>query len=274
MKTERIERSDDPRLDAYRDIRDRPRLVYDTFLVEGREAIRTLLAHSPYRMRSLLVTPTAFGALEAQTKQHAPETEVFVVAPATLRELTGLRFQQGCLALGESPASGGVRECLAAIRRERSLVVALERVTNPDNVGSAFRNALAFGAAAIVLCDASAHPLYRKTIRTSMGAVLRIPFSHGDSWPVILSELHDEGYERVALSPRAEAVALTSWGGERRSSPRTALLVGNEGEGLSPATLAEAEHEVRIEMHPDADSVNVATATGIALHWLTTRGEL
>ncbi len=272
MNPRRIDDPDDPRLDPYRDIRDRPRLVYDTtFLVEGRESIRTLLAHSPYRMRSLLATETALDSLGADVHAHAADAELLVVPAATMRELTGLRFQQGCLALGDSPEPRGTRERLAAIRDDAAIVIALERVTNPDNVGSIFRNALAFGAAAVVLCEASAHPLYRKTIRTSMGAALRIPFAHGDTWPAVLADLRRTGFERVALSPRPEAVALATAPREPWRERRLALLVGNEGHGLSRTTLDEVEHEVRIEMRPEADSVNVATATGIALHWFAGR---
>lgn len=269
MNLTTIDRLDDPRLAAYRDIRDRTRLLRDDqFLAEGRETVSTLLLHSSFRARSVLLTEVALEALRpALTAYDA--IDVFVATGQAMTELTGIRFQQGCVALGDAGPRLAITEILDSIRRDGSLIVALENVSNPDNVGSIFRNAFAFGADAVLLGPGCASALYRKTIRTSMGAVLRVPFCQDDDWPAMLAAMNQAGYERIALSPRPQAPSLGEHAARwARDGRPIALIAGNEGEGLSSESLAAVDREMRIEMAPQADSVNVATATGIALHWL------
>jgi tRNA G18 (ribose-2'-O)-methylase SpoU len=170
----------------------------------------------------------------------------------------GFDFHRGCLAAGDRPGDIPLESLLAA----RVLVV-LERVTNPDNVGAVFRSALAFGAGGVVLSRGSADPLYRKAIRVSMGATLRVPFARLEEWPTPLARLGAAGFTIVALTPAA-VLDIAELG----RPERVALLLGAEGDGLGAAARACADVEVAIRMAPGANSLNVATAAAIGLHRL------
>ena len=140
----------------------------------------------------------------------------------------------------------------------------LEDVGNPDNIGSIFRNAAAFGAECVLLSPNCCDPLYRKAIRTSIGATLRIPFGNIDDWPGGLSRLRDAGLTTTALTPNPDAEDIEDFVADM--PPRVALLLGTEGPGLSGGATARADRRVRIPIAPAIDSLNVATASGIALH--------
>ena len=127
--------------------------------------------------------------------------------------------------------------------------------------------AAAFGAGAVLLSPACCDPLYRKAIRTSMAAVLRVPFARLDAWPHGLVCLREAGFTIVALTPRAPARSLEEFSARPRPE-RIALVVGTEGEGLSPALEEIADVRVRIPIADDVDSLNVAVAAGIALYAL------
>ena len=146
---------------------------------------------------------------------------------------------------------------------ERRLL-ALERVGNPDNVGGLFRVALALGAGGVLLDEDSADPLYRKAIRTSMAASLRVPFTRVADWPSALDVLRGRGHLLVALTPAADAAPLDE---VPRDRPLV-LLLGAEGDGLRAGTRAFADLRARIPVDALADSLNVVIAAGIALHSL------
>jgi tRNA G18 (ribose-2'-O)-methylase SpoU len=157
----------------------------------------------------------------------------------------------------------GLGEVLAAAPR---LLVGLEGVANPENVGNVFRNAVAFGADAVLLSTHCADPLYRKAIRVSMGGTLRTPFAWLPTWSTAISQLRASGFTTIALSTSSRAVDLTELDRDGKCSERIALIFGSEGEGLEQATLGAADLVVRIPMSPAVDSLNVATASGVALH--------
>jgi tRNA G18 (ribose-2'-O)-methylase SpoU len=145
-----------------------------------------------------------------------------------------------------------------------SRLVILEDVTDADNVGAVFRNAAAFGADGVLLSPRCCDPLYRKAIRTSMGAALQVRFARFEDWPSGLSDLRAAGFQIVALTPNRDAVDLATI--DRRSFRRVALLVGNEGAGLQQGTEALTDLRATIRMRPGHDSLNVATAAAIAMH--------
>ena len=151
----------------------------------------------------------------------------------------------------------------AAVRAER--LVVLEGIANPDNMGGIFRNAAAFGAAGVVIGPGCCDPLYRKAIRVSMGAALTVPFAEaGPEWPRGVEELRQAGFRVLALTPAAGAVDVAA--AAAAAGGRVALLAGSEGEGLTEAAMALSDLRVRIPLAPGTDSLNVATAVGIALH--------
>jgi tRNA G18 (ribose-2'-O)-methylase SpoU len=138
-------------------------------------------------------------------------------------------------------------------------------VGNPDNVGGAFRNAAAFGAGAVLLSPGCSDPLYRKAVRTSMAATLAVPFVQASAWPADLALIRSAGFDVIALTPAGAAAPLRE---VSAGAPRVALVVGAEGEGLSPAALDAATARARIPMTGAIDSLNVTTAASIAMyHW-------
>jgi tRNA G18 (ribose-2'-O)-methylase SpoU len=142
----------------------------------------------------------------------------------------------------------------------------LEGLTNLDNVGLVFRNAMALGARAVLLCPRCCDPLYRKAVRTSMGGTLCVPWARADELAQLLGALRAEGFTLLALDPAAENASID---GIAAAGPGpTVLLLGTEGAGLSQATRAAADRRVRIAMEPGVDSLNVAVAAGIALAFL------
>jgi tRNA G18 (ribose-2'-O)-methylase SpoU len=251
----------DPRLADYRGVPD-PELARarGVFVAEGRLVVRRLLG-SRFVTRSVMVTPTALGAVTDLVNSQ-PCLAVFVVTQEVMNAIAGFNIHRGCLAIGERPAP---RPWYELARHGRSLV-ALERVGNADNVGATFRAAAAFDADGVLLDAASADPLYRKAIRTSMGASLQVGFAAGVPWPGALTGLGSHGWAVVGLTPAAAAPlapVLASVGGRR-----VTLVLGHEGDGLTPEAMAACTHLARIPMPGGVDSLNVAMAAGIALYEL------
>lgn len=232
------------------------------FVAEGRLIVERLLQRAGLRVHSVVVTPPAAHALKPIFDQR-PDVPVHVCEPRRLEAITGFDFHRGCLALAWRPAQMQSLEHLTEARR----LLALEGVGNPDNVGGLFRTAFALGVDAVLLDGATGDPLYRKAIRTSMGATLQMPFVRLTSWTDGLAALRSHGFRIVALTPHPDAVPtrdLTVGADER-----LAIVVGSEGCGLTAGTFAHADLRVRIPVDPRADSLNVVVAAGIVLHALS-----
>ena len=265
-----IESVDDRRLGDFRIVSD-PALMRERglFVAEGRLAVERLLA-SRFRAHALLLTAGALARLEpalAACRGGDGGLDIYLADSARLRQITGFRFHRGCLALGMRP--GGSRDDdgdWPAAEPSRALV-ALEGVSNPDNVGSIFRNAAAFGAAGVVLSPTCADPLYRKAIRTSMGTTLTLPFRVAGEWPDALRRIRASGARLVALTPDGRAQDLETFAA-RPSDASLVLLLGNEGDGLSGPALDLCNERVRVDIEPAVDSLNVATAAAIVLQRL------
>jgi tRNA G18 (ribose-2'-O)-methylase SpoU len=264
-----VDAADDPRLVDYTLLGDQRALAArGLFVGEGRLVVQRLLEARRHELRSVLVNAAALDALAPLL--HGVDTPVYVCAPRFFERLTGHHFHRGCLALAVRPPSLAP---LALAHAARSLCV-LERVADPDNVGSVFRSARAFGVDAIWLGPGSADPLSRKAIRTSVAASLLLPFAaltspdgagfQAGSLESCLQSLREQGYEVLALTPREPAVDLRELALPRAA--RVALLIGGEGDGLSEAALALATRRVRIGMCPDVDSLNLGVAAAIAMH--------
>jgi len=244
---------DDPRLTPFRDVGDAElRRRNGLFLAEGRLIVRRLLTDAPYRTRAVLVSETAHATLDDVLAGRSDALDVFVVPPAWMEDITGFNLHRGCLAIGERGTPRQWRDLAEGARR----LLVLEGVGNPDNVGGLFRTARAFGVDGVLVGPGSGDPLYRKAIRVSCGAAT--------PWPDVLRALSADGLEVWALTPAHDATPL-----EVRVSrgvpPRLALLVGAEGPGLTDASLSVASERIRIPIAPEADSLNVTVAAGIAL---------
>ena len=254
----------DPRLDDYRIVRD-PDLVRHRglFIGEGRRVVRLLLTQSRFPLRSVLVTDTARQVLDDLLAAHE-ELPVYEVPADWMTHVAGVHIHQGCLALGERVATPPWRELAARATR----LLALESVGNPDNVGGVFRNALAFGVDGVLLGPGCADPLYRKAIRTSLGASLRVPYAEVAEWPSTLLELSRDGWAVLGATPSVTAPALGAVAPSIDGRPTT-IVLGHEGDGLTAETLAACDMLARIPMAPGADSLNVAAAAAVVLYELS-----
>jgi tRNA G18 (ribose-2'-O)-methylase SpoU len=262
MRAHPIENLDDPRIAEYRNVREADlRLRDGLFLAEGRLNVKRLITGSPYRTQSVLVSETGLRAIRPALEQLAEGTPVYVADRALLAAVVGYAMHRGCLAVGERGPEPELAPFLAG-HPLRTLLV-LEDVANPENVGALFRNALALGADGVVLTRRCVDPLYRRSIRVSMGASLRLPWARAVDGPTALAALREAGFANVALTTGRDAAPLAR---EREAPCRLALWLGSEGSGLSAGVLAGIERRVTIPMAPGADSLNVATASGIALH--------
>jgi tRNA G18 (ribose-2'-O)-methylase SpoU len=257
---EPVHRIDDPRVADYAKVGDPVWLrAHGLFVAEGRLVVGRLIDARRFDIESLLVTSAALKSLGDAIEML--ECPVYVITPAALESLTGFDFHRGCLALARRPMAEPSLDSLAASDR----LLALEGVGNPDNVGGLFRVAAAFDAGGVLLDSASADPLYRKAIRTSMGAALRVPFTRVTPWPLGLNHFKRRGFQIAALTPQPLATPLATYAASLAADARVLLMLGAEGPGLTPVAFDMADARVRIPIAARVDSLNVVVAAGIAL---------
>jgi tRNA G18 (ribose-2'-O)-methylase SpoU len=253
---------EDPRIEAYCHIRERDLVGRrDRFIAEGRVVLDVLVSAGRFEVESVFVLDSrlvGLGPILAHLPRHVP---LYVASRAIMDGIVGFPIHRGVLAIGRR-RPGATLTGLIGAEPERSTLVVLSGIANHDNVGAIFRNAAAFGAGAVILDEASCDPLYRKAIRVSVGAVLRIPFVREGRIENVVDVLSQAGYRLFALSPGGSIDI-----GDIETGPRMALVFGSEGHGLPPA-LMERMTSVRIDMAPGMDSLNVAAASAIALHRL------
>jgi len=258
---ERIADAHDDRLAPFRGVAD-PELVRrrGQFIAEGRLVVRRVAGDARFHVRALMTNDAARAQLADAIARLPEETPVYVCAADAFVAVTGYHIHRGCLALVDRPPARTVDEVVAAAET----IVVLEAVANADNVGAIFRHAAAFGCGAVVLSPGCCDPLYRKAIRTSMGAVLQVPYAIASAWPDALARVRAAGYTIAALTPRDIATPLDAFA--RKRPTRVALVAGTEGAGLSADAEAMADVRVRIPISGAVDSLNVATAVAIALY--------
>jgi tRNA G18 (ribose-2'-O)-methylase SpoU len=262
MPVVRIDDPADPRLADYRRLSDVELLrARGLFVAEGRLVVERVIADPALNLRSVLLSETAHRALQPSLARLETAPPIYVIALEHFLSLTGFDIHRGCLALVERPPA---RPAGVLVQAARTLVV-LEGVTN---VGGVFRNAAAFQVDGVLLSPACCEPLYRKAVRTSMGATLQVPFARLERWPEELSMLKASGFTLVALTPRGDSATLDEFSA-RPQPQRLAILVGSEGGGLSAAAEVIADHRVRIPISSAVDSLNLAVAAGIALSRLS-----
>jgi len=255
----RISDPQDERLAPYRDIRERDLVGREgRFIAEGKVVLNVLLSNPAFAAESLLILENRLAGLSEQLKLCPPDVPIYCVSRDTMDAIAGFPMHRGILAIGRRNNPLSIDPLLAAMP-ERALVVVLCGISNHDNMGSIFRNAAAFEADCIIMDTTSCDPLYRKSIRVSVGATLQVPFAQGGSIETIADRLAEDGFSLFALSP---AGTMSIY--EARPPLRTAILLGTEGEGL-PKPLLQRLQSVRIPMSQRFDSLNVATASGIAL---------
>ena len=231
-------------------------------IAEGPNPVRALIS-SPYPVRSLLIAQERIGALEDVVQQViAAGAPVYVVTRELLFEVVRFRLHQGVIACGGRLPDPSVDEVLAGARR----VAVLEGLNDHENLGALFRSARGLGIDGVLLGPGCADPLYRRSVRVSMGHVLHVRHGHLDRLETGFAALHAAGFTTVALTPDAAAADLRDL--EVGADQRVAVLLGAEGPGLTADALAGAHVRARIPMHHGVDSVNVAAAGAIAFHAL------
>ena len=257
-------RSDRARLADFRDLSradrrpDRPG-GRGLVLAEGTVVVRRLLG-SPYPPRALLGVARRIDELAEELADL--DVPAFVTDADTMASVVGFHLNRGVLASADRAPAPDLDTLLAHARR----VAVLEAVNDHENLGALFRNAAALGVDAVLLAPGCADPLYRRSVRVSMGHVLRVPFTAG-SWPELVAALRRAGFVLAALTPSGEAAPEVLG-----DAGRLALLLGAEGPGLSGEALGLADHRVRIPMAPGVDSLNVATAAAVAFYAVGTSG--
>lgn len=252
----------DPRVDDYRDLTaadrrpDRPG-GRGLVIAEGVVVVRRLI-DSPFPVRSLLGVPRRLEDLAPDLA--ALDVPAYATDADTMATVVGFHLNRGVLAV----ADRATLPDLATLLRDARVVAVLEGVNDHENLGALFRNAAALGVDAVLMGPRCSDPLYRRSVRVSMGHVLRVPFVDlPGPWPGSLDLLRAAGLTVAALTPVPEAVPLGAAGLPGR---RVAVLLGAEGPGLTAGALAAADLRVRIPMASGVDSLNVATAAAVAFH--------
>ncbi len=256
----RVAGADDPQLHDYVGLTDmalrtRREPAEGLFVAEGEKVIRRAL-DAGYRMRSMLLEEKWLPQLaDVVDRVDAP---VHLAGLDVLEQVTGYSVHRGALAAMQRRPLPGAGVLLAGARR----VVVLEDVTNHTNVGAVFRAAAGLGVDAVLVTPRCADPLYRRSVKVSMGAVFAVPWTRMERWPEGVDDLRSAGLTVVALALSQDAVDLR----ELAADPpdRLALLLGTEGDGLAPGTVAAADVVVRIPMSGGVDSLNVASAAAVA----------
>jgi tRNA G18 (ribose-2'-O)-methylase SpoU len=260
----RIDDPADPRISGFVSIRERDLTGrHGRFIAEGTVVLRMLAAaHRAGRgveAEAILLLENRVDGLGELLAEFPAGIPVYVANAAVFDAIAGFNMHRGVLAIGRRDQAPRM-DVLVGGMPANSLVLAACGISNHDNMGSMFRNAAAFGADAVVMDETSCDPMYRKAIRVSVGSVLTVPFAREGSVTALVSRLQAEGFAIWGLSPRGQTNLH-----DIPPSPRTALLVGTEGEGL-PQHVMSSIRTARIRQRPGLDSLNVATATGIALH--------
>ncbi|MFE0776592.1 TrmH family RNA methyltransferase [Streptomyces sp. NPDC058861] len=261
-----IDAPDDPRLHDYTgltdvELRRRREPAEGLFIAEGEKVIRRA-GRAGYAMRSMLLSAKWVDTMRDVI--DAVEAPVYVIDPDLAERVTGYHVHRGALASmqrKELPEAAGL---LAEARR----VVVMESVNDHTNIGAIFRSAAALGMDAVLLSPDCADPLYRRSVKVSMGAVFSVPYARLESWPHGLGTVREAGFRLLALTPAERAVSIDEAAPHKLD--RVALMLGAEGEGLSQKALKAADEWVRIPMAHGVDSLNVGAAAAVAFYAVAT----
>jgi tRNA G18 (ribose-2'-O)-methylase SpoU len=261
FEIQRLESFDDPRLVAYRTMRRQyDHWEQEIFVAEGAKVVERLL-ESSISVTSVLMPEAALPHFESLLRKKAEQIAVFTAPKPMLEQLTGFSMYQGVLALARVPAPLTLDDLLAIPNRPR-LFIALDGLSNAENLGVIMRNAVAFGAQALILNETGAPPYLRRAVRNSMGTVFKLPYLRSAALPTTLSELQKVGIAVVAAHPHTDKKLIS----QADFSSDCCIVFGSEGDGISSPVLAACSEAVAIPMHFGTDSLNVATSTAVFLY--------
>ncbi|MGZ9723965.1 TrmH family RNA methyltransferase [Rhizobium miluonense] len=264
-----ITHPDDPRIAEFRDIRERDLTGRENrFIAEGTVVLRLLAgahaAEGDFAAEKVLLLRNRVSGLSDIIGALPADVPIYVATAEVLDGIVGFHLHRGVLALGRRKAETELGAFLDRLPRQ-ALVLAGCGISNHDNMGSMFRNAAAFGADAVLLDESCCDPLYRKALRVSVGSILTVPYCRRSSDRDLLSAMADRGFAIWSLSPNGKVDIR-----DVPASERIALVVGTEGDGL-PQDILSRFGSLRIPQAPGLDSLNVATASGIALFEMAAR---
>ena len=234
--------------------------VNGLYIAESAKVIGRALA-AGHRPRSVLVQEQWLPDAQRLLADW-PEVPIYVGSAALLEQLTGYNLHRGALAAMHRPDLASVADIIRGARR----IVILEDIVDHTNVGAIFRSVAGLGADAVLITPRCADPLYRRSVRVSMGTVLQVPWTRLPEWDQAASVLHEHGFHLAALALADDAVSLDVFAND--PPERVALILGTEGDGLSRTALAVADTVVTIPMLHGVDSLNVASASAVALYAL------
>ncbi|MCH2132904.1 MAG: RNA methyltransferase [Phycisphaerales bacterium] len=256
---------DDPRVEPFRDVRDRDLRGRDGLFMAESELVLRRLLRQPERLHSLLLSPEKFDRLQDELLALPEAVPVLVADLEVISDIAGFHVHRGVLAAGHrpSPEQVSVPAVMSTIDSAGDCTLLLATgITNVDNMGALFRNAAAFGVDAVILDATCCDPLYRKAIRVSMGHVLGLPWAMTGNWLDDLKALRSQwGVHLVAAECHDRSQSVISC----TPPERTGFIVGSEGHGLDADTLAACDAVVEIPMATGVPSLNVATAAAILL---------
>jgi tRNA G18 (ribose-2'-O)-methylase SpoU len=258
----RIEHLEDSRLQDFTRLTDVAlRKKLDTerglYLAESAKVIERALA-AGHRLRAVLAQESDLPKLQ-ELLEGLEDVPVFVGESGVLEQLTGFHMHRGMIASVHRPELPHARELVSRAKR----IIVLDNLNDHSNVGLIFRSVAALGADAVLLTPSCADPLYRRAVRLSMGAVLQVDWARIPRWQEAGPILHDNGFVLAAFTLHREAIDLADF--VAHIPEKVALVFGNEGHGLGPAALKNADQLVTIPMHHGIDSLNVSTSAAIAL---------
>ena len=260
-----IDSLDAPFLEPYRTLR-RPldHQKRGIFVAEGATVVRRLL-ESSLDIVSFLLSPEWLRDLEHLIRRRSTVPEIYVADKRLLEQIVGFPLHQGAMAVARVPIPE-TAEDLVARSAGVLLLVALDGMTNAENVGLVVRNCAAFGADGIVVGETSSSPYLRRAVRNSMGTVFQVPVVSSTNLAQTLRDLaHRFGVQTIAAHPGARRSIIDGW----RVGPSCCIVFGSEGEGISQAVLDACTSHVAIPMANDVDSLNVASASAVFLYALT-----
>ena len=233
------------------------------FIAESPKVIRTAL-DSGYEPVSLLMEKKYLSGQAADIAERCGEVPVYTASSQVLAELTGYKLTQGVLCAMKRKKLPPPADILAEAER----IAVLEDVMNQTNIGAVFRSAAALGFDAVMLTSACSDPLFRRSVRVSMGTVFQLPWTYlRGGAPDYVSELKDMGFACAAMALRRDTVRIDDV--KLRSEKKLAVILGTEGTGLKESTIDRCDYTIKIPMAHGVDSLNVAAASAVAFWQLS-----
>jgi tRNA G18 (ribose-2'-O)-methylase SpoU len=261
MEVKRVTALDRPELVPYATLRQHEEHKRaGIFVAEGDKVVRRLL-ESDFAVVSVLLPEKRLAEFEPLVQTRREDVAVYVMEIGELEKLTGFPFFQGVLAVGRIPQTHSLESVLSSTRSPH-LLVAIEGLTNAENVGLIVRNCAAFGAQALIVDGASASPFLRRAVRNSMGAIFKLPVVESPGIAEAGRALRQRQIRVIAAHPHTDqgTILTADFRGD------CCIVFGSEGMGLSPELLAMCDECVAIPMSNEVDSLNVGSAAAVFLY--------